>query len=254
MRVARFNYSPQSTRHFPHRERGNPWGYGARSWSWFVARGSWLVARGSWLVARGSWLVARGRRSMVASDWRPTFAAFFRGQPAFLTSTESPVPPVSRPAVAGLLTPAPHFRSPEAAFKIGLQSLASSSAARICGASWLTLPAPRVRIRSPSRACGHDGLHGRGEIGRELDARAAVRIRDALGQQLRRHAGDGLLAGGVDGQHDHGVGIAERAGKLLQEGRGCACTGGAGRRRGACAWPHSRAAASVARISVGWWP
>ncbi len=89
----------------------------------------------------------------------------------------------------------------------------AASAARICGASWLTLPAPRVRIRSPSWAAAATACDGGGKVGRERDARAL----NALRQPLRRHARNRLLAGRVNGQHDHGVGVCKRADKLLQK-------------------------------------
>ena len=40
---------------------------------------------------------------------------------------------------------------------------------------------------------------------------------DAAGQVFCGYAGDGLLAGGVDGQHDDGIGIAECATELVHE-------------------------------------
>src|SRR5271157_4269698 len=37
------------------------------------------------------------------------------------------------------------------------------------------------------------------------------------GQPLRRYAGDGFLAGGVDGQHDHCVRVGKCAAELVQQ-------------------------------------
>ena len=58
---------------------------------------------------------------------------------------------------------------------------------------------------SPSRARSRNGGDGGGEVRRELRRAGPL---NALGQPLGRHAGNRLLAGRVDGQHDHGVGVA----------------------------------------------
>ncbi len=89
----------------------------------------------------------------------------------------------------------------------------ASSAARICGASWLTLPAPRVRIRSPSCAAAATARTAAAKSG----ANSTRGPLNALGEPLRRHAGNRLLAGRVDGQHDHRVGVAKCASELVQK-------------------------------------
>src|ERR1035437_5183484 len=63
---------------------------------------------------------------------------------------------------------------------------------------------------------GGDQLDG----GRKLRGKVHLRPLDAAGQPLRRHAGDGLLAGGVDGQDDDGVCISKCATELVEEVQG----------------------------------
>ena len=76
---------------------------------------------------------------------------------------------------------------------------------------------------------------------------------DAAGQVLGGYAGDGLLAGGVDGEDDDGVGVSKCTAELVQEIEGARVPMGLEDYVN-LRWPHSRAAARVARISVGWWP
>ena len=99
------------------------------------------------------------------------------------------------------------------AFLCALSYYAPSSAERICGASWLTLPAPRVRIRSPSAATPQTAAIA----AENWDANIDQRSLDPSGEQLRRHAGNRLLAGRVDGKHDHRIGVSKRASEFLQK-------------------------------------
>ena len=78
--------------------------------------------------------------------------------------------------------------------------------------------------------------------------------RGALDDRCRASTpGDRRLARRVDVEHPDPVGVAERGAELLARAPRCACSGAAGTAP-ARARPAPRAAASVAAISVGWWP
>ena len=88
-----------------------------------------------------------------------------------------------------------------------------SSAVRICGPSWLTLPAPSVITRSPSPACATTAAIA---AGKSADV-SHLRPADFCGEILRRDAGDWLFTGGIDGQDRHGIGIFECAAELFHQ-------------------------------------
>ena len=84
-----------------------------------------------------------------------------------------------------------------------------------------------------------------GKVRGKLRSRAC----NLLDQAFRRYAGDRLLTGGVDGQHDHGVSVYKCAAELFQKIKGagiamglendkrCACGRTRARRQG---WRESR--------------
>src|ERR1035441_4768744 len=84
----------------------------------------------------------------------------------------------------------------------------------------------RSQLAHAAGAKGEDQVAFADFGGNQLDSNGKLRGKvncwplNAAGQPLRRHARNGVLAGGVDGQHDHGVRVGERATELLQKIKG----------------------------------
>ncbi len=128
--------------------------------------------------------------------------------------------------------------------------ISPSASSRIFSPACETLPAPSVTIASPASAASSDrfdpALHRSGVLRAAMAERA-----DSLHQRLRGHAFDRGFRRRVNIHHVHRIRLMKCAREFVHQRRRSGCSDAAETGREPALNRHARAAASVARISVG---